>query len=101
MNKHPRPLLSFYSEELQLLIACKMGKLDEVKRLVQGGRVDPSFLNNKPLETACENGRDDIGAFLLTQPGVTFAGNNALQLANQYGHVYCARLATPQTQKPV
>ena len=77
-----------------------MGTLEEAKRLVTIERVDPSFMNNKPLEACCESGRDDIAAFLLTQPGVTFTGNDSLHLANKYGHTRCAELAAQYTQKP-
>jgi ankyrin repeat protein len=84
-----------YTPETMLIIACKMGNYDEVKRLISIG-VDPSFDNNKPLERACENGRDEIAKYLLQYPGVSFVDNSALDLAQQYKHSRCIALAPTQ-----
>lgn len=96
MKKQPS-LITRYSPEVQLLLACKMDNLANVKKLLSTNAIDPSFQNNKPLECCCENGRDEIAAYLLTYPGVTFEGNSALELAVKFGHTRCARLATNAT----
>jgi ankyrin repeat protein len=82
-----------YTPETKLIIACKMGNYDEVIRLISINGVDPSFDNNKALERACENGRDDIAKYLLQFPGVSFENNSSLDLAKQYKHTSCIALA--------
>ena len=95
--KQVRPIsASDYPMDVQLIIACKIGRLDLVESLVESNLVDPSFGNNKSLECCCENGRDNIAKYLLTYPGVTFSGNSALNLATQYKHQRCIDLATTQ-----
>ena len=94
VKRHEDVTINPYSKETQLLIACKMGDLDEVMKFISEG-IDPSLDNNKPLERACENGHDDIAGFLLKHPGVSFRNNSALGLAKQYGHNKCLELYIP------
>jgi hypothetical protein len=71
-EKKKTPELKKSKEELfkEFLIYVKYSNVEEVKRMVKEGQVDPSMGHNEATEVASEYGRNEIIEFLLMDPRV-------------------------------
>ena len=72
---------------MALRVACKMGILSSVEKLIDAGS-DPAANNNEAIIWASENGYDDIVELLLQQYNVdpSVDSNRAYKLALKYKH---------------
>jgi ankyrin repeat protein len=80
--------------EYELKMACKIGDIKRVKRLVENQHVDPDCDNNHPIRIVSANGHIELVKFLLRHPKVdpTASDNHAIRVASEKGHTEVVKL---------